>query len=280
MENRNAVALVLTPDGKFDPFEIGSILHRQKGAPHDFFIIALDASLEVPAPLGKMAKKVIRADRQEPIGKILNEVLALTQSDQLVFLSSRVMPTHDHWLKRICAPLIDGRADAAFGREIPAPGGNYFITEDIKRNFPLSGSSASANSAWAKLFSMDNCAIRRDALIGNPFSEKPLHDAVAAWSFKSGGVPAYCPEALVMRHADSSLKEIFAENRRRGADHALLGGDRIFPETVRMATASMWRDLRFCLSLKKPQHMWYPFLYRPAIFFGYRAGWRLNFTNR
>ncbi len=274
MESMSAVVFVLAPDGKFSPSEIGSILHRQKGASHELFIISLDASIKVPAPMEKMAKKVIVMNEQTSIGKILNEITVLTQSSVLAFSSSRVMPTHDHWLKRLCAPLASGKADAAFGREIPAHGGNYFIAEDIKRNFPLSASKASA-----KHFSMDNCAIRRDALLKNPFHEKPLHDALSAWLFKSKTIPAYCPEALVMREANRSLKEIFAENRRRGADHTALG-DAESNQTASLMFANIRRDLRFCLSLKKPQHMWYPLIHRSAVFLGYRAGRRVDFTDR
>lgn len=263
-----AVVLTLTPDKKFTANDIGSILHRQKGGRFDLFIISCGQAQKIPESLKKMAKSVYLS-MPESIGKPLNHIVSKTQNSVYAFLTDRVKPTHDHWLKRICEPVLNGTASAAFGREIPTPDGNYFLIKEIEKSFPLKGDVASR-----RLFSINNCAIARQPLTQSGFPESGAFEPAIVWMIKSGVLAAYQPEAIVMRPADASLKEIYTQNRRIGADNAACGGKSAFFDTVSKIAADTARDLRYCLSMKKPQHLWYPFLYRSAMHFGYYLGQR------
>ncbi|GMT42322.1 MAG: hypothetical protein IEMM0002_0733 [bacterium] len=275
--NGTALVLILTPDGRFDASDIGSILHRQKEGSIELFIVAVGDTVKIDSRLGKTAKMkmIVSEESFSRSGKIFNEIIAAAQNRIFVFISNRVMPTHDHWLTRICAPLLKDGADAAFGRDIPAPGGNYFLAEDMKKHFPLSASGTEMSG-----FSIDNCAITRDALRRTPFTENLAYDAAAVWIINSKIRPSYCPEATVLRPADCSLREVYMGSLHKGADRRGCGRRITLLETGRNTAAGIMRDLRFCFSLKKPQYMWYPFFYRSAMNFGYYAGQQIKINDK
>jgi len=184
-----------------------------------------------------------------------------------VLVTDRAMPTHNYWLKRICAPLGEGACRAVFGKTIPTPGGNYFHREDLSRNFPLNGTSADSFH-----FSMENCAISAKTLADFPFPAERCWDIAYAWMMKYEVEPCYQPEAIVMRPADTPLKTVLFANMGRGADMSAYGKGASFAGALRSAVSEIASDLRFCLSLKKTRYAWYPFLYRTAIHFGRYAG--------
>lgn len=260
-----ALLLVLARDGKFAAKEIGSILHRQKGLDFDLFIIALHGAQKIPESLKKMSKKIYQTDSPS-VGREVNEIVSDGQYGAVAFLTDRVIPTHDHWLKRISTPILADGADAAFGREIPSQSGNYFHLKDINDSFPLK------TDVSQSLFTMDNCAIAAQPLTQTGFATNGTYDPAACWVKKRKATVSYQPEAIVMRHGEATLKEVFERYRQKGADDYSMGKKAALLKTVTGAAAAIARDLRYCLSLKKPQHAWYPFLYRSAIHFGQYAG--------
>lgn len=265
MTEKPLVIFTLAPDAKFDTADIWSIMHRQEGG---FDLALLDRNggkTKIPPAMQKTAVETIAADS---IGATVNEMAARLPHRIFVFTSDRACPTHDHWIKRLTGPLATGKAEAAFGREISAPGGNYFIIEQLKKRFPKDRYAA------AEYFSMDNCAILKETLLSKPLPEKPLNDPPAAWRGQHGIQPAYCPEALAMRQTLLSLSEIFRQSKMEGEDARTMGTAPSLCAALANTAKGIIEDCGFALSIKKPQYLWYPFLYRPARHLGYYAGGR------
>ncbi len=257
-----AAVLILPPDGKFHSPDIWSILHRQAGG---FDLVIIDRSHGAAKILPVMAKAAVSLIRDEgqTLGAQLNQAVRGLQNDHVVFFTDRVLPTHDHWLKRLAEPLTHG-ADAAFGRNITAPGGNYFIIEDLRRRYPPQGASAA--------LTIDQCAISRAALIAKPFPEEPVHDPAAVWCWRNGVAPVYVPEALAMQDSYLPLKEVMQNARVYGADRAAAGKRPGLAAELATALRELAGDIGYCIAKRKPQYLWYPFLYRAAIHWGIYSG--------
>lgn len=257
-----AAVLILPPDGKFHSPDIWSILHRQAGG---FDLTIIDRSRGAAKILPAMAKAAVALIRDDSrgIGAQLNEVVRGLANDDIVFFTDRVLPTHDHWLKRLAEPLGQG-ADATFGRNITAPGGNYFIIEDLRRRYPQQGGSVA--------LTIDQCAIRRAALLANPFPEDAVHDPAAVWCWRNGVAPVYVPEALAMQDSHLPLKEVLQNARAFGADRAAAGKKHSLFAELTTTLRELAGDIGYCVAKRKPQYLWYPFLYRTAIHWGVCRG--------
>lgn len=260
------IVLILTEEKSFKAHDIASILHRQKGDQFDLFIVTSPKAQKIPESLKKMSESVFVAD-EESIGDPLNHILSVTKNPVFAFLTDRVIPTHDHWLKRICNPILDGRGDAVFGKEIPTVDGNYFLIKEIEKRFPQVG-----NSVDPKRFSINNCALKRPSLGQHWFPEKSVFDPARYWVNKHSVNTVYQPEAIVTRRSDNTLSEIYSLYRHMGSDHAASGNKKSISTAIGRIIADTARDIKLCFSMKKPQHLWYPPLYRCAMHIGFYLG--------
>ena len=263
---RPGIVLVLTPEKSFKANDIASILHRQKGGKFDLYIVTCPEGQKIPESLKKMSKSVFVTDK-DSIGDPLNHILSVSKNPLFAFLTDRVIPTHDHWLKRICDPILNNNAQAVFGKEIPTVEGNYFLIKDIEKSFPREG-----NSVNPKRFSINNCAIKRPSLGQRWFPEKAVFDPASYWVKTHSVQAAYQAEAIVTRCADDTLPEIFAHYRQMGADHAACGGKKSLLKAIGKIAVDTAADIKLSISKKKPQHLWYPPLYRCAMHFGFYLG--------
>ena len=260
------IVLILTVEKSFKASDIASILHRQQGDKFDLFIISCPKAQKIPESLKKMSTSVFVAE-EDSIGDPLNHILSVSKNRVFAFLTDRVIPTHDHWLKRICDPIFNGSAEAVFGREIPTVEGNYFLIKDIEKGFPRTG-----NHVDPKRFSINNCALARPSLGQRWFPENSIFDPAAYWVNIHTVKTVYQPEAIVTRRADATLPEIYSHYRQVGADDAASGDKKSLLTTVGRIAADTAADIKLSLSKKKPQHVWYPPLYRCAMHLGYYLG--------
>jgi hypothetical protein len=267
VKNVPIVVIVLYKDGKAAASDIWSILHRQKGAEWELAVITEGADFPLPAGMKKKAGAHGHFEQGEKPGKALNRLLAEKRSGLFVFLTNRVQPTHDHWLKRIITPILDGKAVAIAGRTISTPEANYFLANELRKRFPAS----LPPSAVAERFVADNCAI----LLENAppaFFDESANDPCHVWAVGSGAKPFYAREALVMRPTLLTLGEIYDEYRRQGEDAALLGRPVSLPALFSGIIRGMAGDILYAVRGAKFQYLWYPPFYRSAVHFGLYAG--------
>jgi len=261
------VVTVFYRDGKFTASDIWSILHRQKGGEWELAVITEGADFPIPAGMKEKASAQENFEQGEKPGKALNRLLAERRSGLFVFLTNRVQPTHDHWLKRITTPILNGKAAAVAGREIPAPDANYFLANELRKRFP----ALLPASTVAERFAMDNCAV----LLNNAppaFCDESANDPCHVWAVGHGAKPLYAPEALAMRCTLLALGEIYDEYRKRGEDAALLGKPVSLPAVLYGIIREMAGDILYAVRGAKFQYLWYPPLCRSAVNFGLYAG--------
>jgi hypothetical protein len=259
------LVFILSKDGIFELLEIWSVLHRQSDK---FDLVLLDENegkTKVPPAITKAALKTYSA-KDATAGKIINALAVERENEIFAFLSDKAFPTHDHWLKRLCEPILTGEAGAAFGREIPAPGGNYFLNRELEKTFPADG------IVEASALTIDNCAIAKNLILKSPFPEKKLNDPAAVWTATVKPKAKYCPSAMVMRHTLLTIRGIYTDALEKGEDFSSVRKKPGFASVLWQTFSDILRDIVFAFSIKRPQYVWYPFLYRVARNFGYYFG--------
>lgn len=113
-------------------------------------------------------------------GTVLNDAVARTGGDYIVFINSDATPETDDWLEKLIAPLADPKTGASFGRQTARPDCRELFRKDTERAF--GDGSDSAN--WVHFFSMANSAVRRDVVERYPFETKVQYSEDIEWSYR------------------------------------------------------------------------------------------------
>lgn len=127
-------------------------------------------------------------------GYALNLGAQLAHGRTIVYLSAHCTPTTHTWLKNLVEPLRSNRRlVATYGRQQPRKRVNPFEEPGLQDAFPsdrIKGPLA--------LFSNANCAVRRTALLSNPFDETLTSSEDLVWrlNFQVDEI-LYVPEASV-----------------------------------------------------------------------------------
>ena len=169
-------------------------------------------------------------------GRILNEAVAVTTGDYLVFLNSDATPTDSQWLERLIEPLADPAVGAVFGRQVSRPDCRSLFVQDTERAF----GDGSLSSRWPHFFSMANSAARRAVLEAHPFETRIQYSEDVEWSYRlhrSGLQVHYVAAATAVHSHNYTLRQSLKRHSGEG-----------------MADAWIFRDgeirpgfLRYCL---------------------------------
>ena len=139
-------------------------------------------------------------------GRVLNEAVAATRADYVVFLNSDATPCDERWLERLIEPLSDPSVGAVFGRQTARPDCRPLFVRDTERAY---GDGATA-SRWVHFFSMANAAARREVLAGNPFETCIQYSEDIDWSYRlrrRGLENRYVADAGVVHSHNYSLRQ-------------------------------------------------------------------------
>lgn len=164
-------------------------------------------------------------------GRVLNEAVARTEGDIVVFVNSDAPPLHDDFLALLTAPLVAGDADAVWARQIARPAARASTRLDHARMFGDSPPPAS----WGPRFSLAASAILRRRLVERRFSECVQYSEDLEWvvdAARRGLVVRYVPEARVEHSHDYTLREAakrFFEEGRADAAIFVNGGRPLRP---------------------------------------------------
>jgi rhamnosyltransferase len=127
----------------------------------------------------------------------------------VAMLSQDALPSGATWLETLAAPLIEGRAAAAFGRQIPRPRCFPLERWEINRCYP-------EEPPPGVPYSNVNSAAVRSVWEAIPFDEQLLIAEDAAWASavrESGRPVAYVPEAAVVHSHAYTLRQVYARCR-------------------------------------------------------------------
>lgn len=90
-------------------------------------------------------------------GRVLNEMIARTTEEWIVFLNADAIPRNEAWLERLLRPLLDGTADATMSKQLARPDARFIVDYDYRRAYDP-GNIKDGNEDF---FSAVACAFRR-----------------------------------------------------------------------------------------------------------------------
>ena len=179
-------------------------------------------------------------------GAVLNDAIARTESDIVVFLNSDSIPQHPEALRRLLAAFDDPKVQAAYARQIPRPEANAWVRRDYAQSFPPEG----PGPPWITL-SLPLAAMRRSLWETRPF----YTDAWASedtewgnWAQSQGHKIAYVPDAVVMHSHNYTLRQIYGRRFVEGeADAFIYGAAPSFAKMCAQWLRLSLSDLAWCL---------------------------------
>ena len=128
-------------------------------------------------------------------GYSLNYGIKHASGDIICCISAHCIPSHNNWLFELSKPLIEGKAQATYGRQIPIKGINPFEEVFLDRNFPEAGKRNGRVP-----FSNANCAFVRRV-----WEEVKFDEQIPSWEdylwyllTKDKFVFRYVPDACVV----------------------------------------------------------------------------------
>jgi rhamnosyltransferase len=152
-------------------------------------------------------------------GRVLNEAVAATGGDILVFLNSDATPENEDWLQQLIAPLRDTACGASYGRQTPRPDCRSLFVKDTERAF----GDGRVSAGWLHFFSMANSAVRRELLESHPFDTAIQYSEDIDWSYRMrnlGHGIVYVPDAPAMHSHNYTLGQSYRRHYGEGKAEA------------------------------------------------------------
>jgi rhamnosyltransferase len=152
-------------------------------------------------------------------GYALNYAVSRAAGTIMVNLSAHCVPRDNYWLSALVKPIIDGIADATYGRQLPREGLNPFEEVSLRKHFP----EAEKKNGRVP-FSNANCAFSKRLWDEQRFDEESPSWEDFLWYtlLKDKYTFAYCPEAAVFHTHAFSLAAISRRSYIDGRAFALI----------------------------------------------------------
>lgn len=182
--------------------------------------------------------------RQEfSFGRSLNRGCEEAIGDILVIISGHCVPVDEHWLQRLCQPILDGRAEYVYGRQLGGAESHLSECRIFAKYYPdksrIPQDDFFCNNA--------NSALLREAWVRHRFDEDltGLEDMELAQRLvRGGGRVAYVAEAPVYHLHNESWLQV-----RRRFEREAIALRKIMPQvhvnfsdTLRYVMTSVWKD--------------------------------------
>ncbi|WP_435257058.1 glycosyltransferase family 2 protein [Thioclava sp. FR2] len=202
-----------------------------------------DGTVEIARRHGARITEIRKSEFS--FGRSLNRGSDFAKGQILVYISGHCVPTDEHWLQRLCQPLLDGKAVYSYGRQIGDDDSNFSERRIFAKYYP-DQSAIPQNGFYCN---NANSALLRSAWSENPFDEEltGLEDMELAKRLVAKGQKiAYVADAPVFHHHQESWAQI-----RRRFEREALALRSIMPEVhlsktdvVRYVVTSVLGDWR------------------------------------
>jgi rhamnosyltransferase len=178
-------------------------------------------------------------------GRSLNRGCEAACGDILVFVSGHCVPTDEHWLQRLCQPILDGQAAYTYGRQLGGPDSRYSECRIFEKYYP-----AQSRIPQQGFFCNNaNSALARQTWSTHRFDEEltGLEDMeLAKRLVAAGGKVGYVAEAAVYHHHMESWSQV-----QRRFEREAIALQKIMPQihvglldTARYIASSIQHDVR------------------------------------
>jgi rhamnosyltransferase len=197
-------------------------------------------------------------------GRVLNHAISATDSPLLVLLNADAIPLSDRWLEELLRPIIEGRADAAFSRQVARPDARFIVAYDYRRAYDPGNEEAGFFSAVA-------CAFKRELWEKQPFRTSGYAEDArwAAACRKAGARITLTPDSAVEHSHNYTLNALFHKRRRQAATST--DAPRL-DRRILLCGRELARDLLYAARRFKLHTVPYNMAYRIAIHAGIHRG--------
>ena len=206
-------------------------------------------------------------------GRVLNEMIARTTEEWIVFLNADAIPLNDAWLERLLRPLLDGAADATMSKQLARPDARFIVEDDYRRAYD----PANIKDGNEDFFSAVACAFRRSWWERIKFPESGYAEDLA-WAKacrEQGARLKLVLDSEVEHSHNYSLRSLFRKKYRHGRTYHRMYGRQ--PRLLRQTCAcfrEMVRDgLHACRRLRLgtvPYNLAYRAVIHVALYKGLR----------
>ena len=170
----------------------------------------------------ELADELVRVPRGRYIpGRVLNEAMARSRGEIVVFLNADCTPRDRHWLEGLLEAMEPPYVAAAYSRQLPRPGCHALEALDIDRCYGDAGGRRRARHT----FSMASSAVRRTVWESFPFDRELRYSEDVHWTWRArrrGHRIAYAPRSEVFHSHDYSLGQLFRRYRGEGRAEAAI----------------------------------------------------------
>ncbi len=152
-------------------------------------------------------------------GRILNQAMAATEGEIVVFINSDCTPQNDSMLEALLAGFVSEEIAAVFGRQMPRPDCRALLAKDTDDTY----GDGSRQRYWRHCFSMAVSAIRRSAWERMPFNEDLQYSEDIDWTWRARGRGyqiRYVPDAMVMHSHNYTLRQFYKRQFGEGRAEA------------------------------------------------------------
>jgi rhamnosyltransferase len=245
----SVVIRTLNEAGHLESLLEGIASQRTQGLSTEVVLVdsgSTDGTLEIAQ---RHSCRIIHITREEfSFGRSLNMGCAAAIGNIIAITSGHCVPEHKDWLLRLCQPILDGRAEYCYGRQIGGPQSHF----SEKRIFAKYFSEQSSVPQEGFFCNNANSAISR-AIWEKYFFDEDLTGledmALAQRLVCAGGRVAYVAEASVFHYHSENWSQV-----RRRFEREAIALKKIMPQvqmnlldTLRYIVTSVWKDFGFAL---------------------------------
>ncbi|MES2901350.1 MAG: glycosyltransferase [Pseudomonadota bacterium] len=164
-----------------------------------------DGTLEIAEQFGC---NILHISREEfSFGRSLNLGCAAAKGEVLVIISGHCVPTNGNWLRALCAPILEGKVQYSYGRQIGGPESYYSECRIFAKYF----GSASKIPQQGYYCNNANSAVLKSSWERYGFNEEltGLEDmALAKQMVADGASVAYVAEACVYHYHNETWRSV------------------------------------------------------------------------
>lgn len=219
---------------------------QTNGLHHEVILVdsgSTDGTLEIAQRHGCHIHHITREEFS--FGRSLNIGCEAAKGEILVIVSGHCHPTTTDWLQKLCQPILEGRADYTYGRQIGGPQSHFSESCIFAKYYP-----ERPNNKQADFFCNNaNSAISQQIWATYNFDETltGLEDMeLGQRLICGGGKVSYVAEACVIHHHDESWPQIERRFEREAiALKKIMPSVQILPHDMcRYIITGIWKDFK------------------------------------
>jgi rhamnosyltransferase len=152
-------------------------------------------------------------------GRVLNQAMAATEGEFVVFINSDCTPQNDSMLEALVGGFSNHNIAAVFGRQMPRPDCVALMAKDTNDTY----GDGSRQRFWKHCFSMAVSAIRRSVWQKMPFREDIQFSEDIDWTWRAreqGYEIQYVADAMVMHSHNYTLQQFYKRQFGEGKAEA------------------------------------------------------------